>query len=88
MTERNQKKQIVGKVTKKSGDKTVAVTVESLKRHPMYQKVYRVTQKFLAHDNNNMAQVGDKVVISECRPLSKRKSWRVHKILNEQGETK
>jgi small subunit ribosomal protein S17 len=62
-------------------DKTVAVRVERLVRHPRYGRVVRRWKKYLAHDADNRCRVGDWVRIVECRPLSKRKSWRVAAIL-------
>lgn len=63
--------------------KTVVVKVERVYRHPLYQKVMRVADKYKAHDENNQCKVGDKVMIMETRPLSKDKCWRVI-----EGETK
>jgi small subunit ribosomal protein S17 len=58
-------------------NKTVTIAVERLVRHPVYGKFIRRTSKIFAHDENNEAHVGDTVEIVECRPLSKRKSWRI-----------
>ncbi|QQS58778.1 30S ribosomal protein S17 [Candidatus Peregrinibacteria bacterium] len=66
-----------GIVSKKSGDKTVVVTVHRYEMHPKYHKRYRVSKKFHAHDEGNTVQVGDEVVILETRPLSRLKRWRV-----------
>lgn len=66
-----------GTVTSKSGDKSIVVTVNSYKMHPKYQKKYRVSKNFHAHDETNGAQVGDKVTIVESRPISKNKRWKV-----------
>ncbi len=63
-------------------DKTVVVSVERLTRHPLYGKVLRRSTKFKAHDELNDCREGDRVVISECRPLSKEKSWRVTEIVS------
>jgi len=68
---------LTGKVVSNAMDKTVAVAVERLVRHPVYGKFIRRTSKLLAHDENNEAQVGDTVEIAACRPLSKRKSWKI-----------
>jgi small subunit ribosomal protein S17 len=70
-----------GRVVSNAMDKTVAVAVERLVKHPVYGKYIRRTSKLLAHDENNEARVGDTVEITECRPLSKRKSWRLVNIL-------
>jgi small subunit ribosomal protein S17 len=63
-------------------DKTVVVRVERLTRHPLYGKVLRRSTKFKAHDELNDCREGDRVAISECRPLSKEKSWRVTEIVS------
>ena len=70
-----------GRVVSNAMDKTVAVAVERLVKHPVYGKYIRRTSKLLAHDENNEARVGDTVEITECRPLSKRKSWRLVNIV-------
>ncbi len=56
-------------------DKTIVVSVDSSKTHPKYHKKYKRTKKFYAHDEKNTCKVGDKVTISESRPLSKLKRW-------------
>ncbi len=70
-----------GIVVSDKTDKTVVVAVERLKRHPLYGRVQRVTKKFHAHDENNECNVGDRVEMMECRPISKLKRWRVSQIL-------
>ncbi len=80
MEERAQRKVRTGKVISDKMDKTVVVAVEITERHALYQRTVRRTQKFKAHDENNEARVGDKVVIMETRPLSKDKRWRVVEI--------
>jgi small subunit ribosomal protein S17 len=70
-----------GRVVSNAMDKTVSVAVERLVKHPVYGKYIRRTSKLLAHDENNEAQVGDTVEITECRPLSKRKTWRLVNIV-------
>ncbi|MEO6908613.1 MAG: 30S ribosomal protein S17 [Abditibacteriaceae bacterium] len=70
-----------GLVVSTKSDKTAVVAVERLKRHPLYGRVQRVTKKFHAHDENNECNVGDRVEMTECRPLSKLKHWRVSQIL-------
>jgi small subunit ribosomal protein S17 len=67
-------------------DKTAVVAVEMLVKHPMYKKYVRQTSKFMAHDESNECCVGDKVLIVEDRPRSKRKSWRVRRILEKAVE--
>lgn len=66
-------KQIIGTVSSNKGDKTIVVTVHTRKTHPLYRKQYTTTKKFMAHDEQNEAQPGDKVAIEETRPLSSRK---------------
>ena len=62
-------------------DKTVVVAVERTTAHPLYGKVVRRSNKFKVHDENNQCRVGDRVLLRECRPLSKGKSWRLVEIL-------
>jgi small subunit ribosomal protein S17 len=71
----------VGLVTSNGADKSVVVRVENLVMHPLYQKFVRTTSKFMAHDEENTCNEGDRVLIEECRPLSKRKRWRVRKVI-------
>ena len=71
----------VGLVTSAVPDKSVVVKVENLVMHPLYQKFVRTSSKFMAHDEENTCNEGDRVLIEECRPLSKRKRWRVRKVI-------
>lgn len=71
----------VGRVTSDKMDKTVVVSVDYLRRHPIYHKTVRRTSKFKAHDEQNRCQTGDLVMIEETRPLSKTKRWIVREIL-------
>ena len=71
------KRTIIGRVVSDKMDKTVSVAVERLIKHPVYGKYIRRTTKVLAHDANNECKAGDRVAISECRPVSKSKSWAV-----------
>ncbi|OHB20428.1 MAG: 30S ribosomal protein S17 [Parcubacteria group bacterium RIFCSPHIGHO2_01_FULL_47_10b] len=64
-----------GIVTSHVSDKTISVLVATFKVHPKYKKRYRVTRKYLAHDEKNVFKTGDQVVITEHRPISKRKRW-------------
>jgi small subunit ribosomal protein S17 len=75
------RKVLTGKVVSDKMDKTVVVAVETLVRHPLYQRTIRRTKKFKAHDEENSCQTGDKVRMMETRPLSKEKRWRVIEIL-------
>ncbi|CAH1229472.1 MULTISPECIES: 30S ribosomal protein S17 [Paenibacillus] len=81
MTERNDRKVLIGKVVSDKMDKTIVVAVETYKKHELYHKRIKSTKKFKAHDENNQAKIGDTVKISETRPLSKDKSWRLVEIL-------
>lgn len=75
------KRTLEGTVVSDKMDKTVVVAVQRLTPHPLYGRVLRRTRKFKAHDEANDAHVGDRVMITECRPLSKDKSWRVVQVL-------
>ncbi len=75
--QRGHRKVRQGTVVSVSGNKTIVVQVERRKRHPLYGKVIRLTRKFHAHDEENKAVVGDKVSITESRPISKLKRWRL-----------
>ena len=72
-----------GLVVSDKMDKTVVVAVETRKVHPLYKKAIRVTKKYKAHDENNACKIGDKVKISETRPLSKDKHWRVTEVISK-----
>ncbi|MDB5177967.1 MAG: rpsQ [Candidatus Saccharibacteria bacterium] len=68
-------KQLTGIVTSDKADKTIVITVTSRETHPIYGKQYSVNRKYIAHDEKNEAHTGDKVTISETRPISKTKSF-------------
>ena len=74
---------MVGTVISNKMDKTVVVQVERLVKHRMYHKYVRRRAKFSAHDQDNNCQIGDKVMITESRPLSKAKRWRVSEIVEK-----
>lgn len=74
-------KSITGIVSSDKADKTIVVTVRERKTHPLYRKQYTTTTKFMAHDETNKAKVGDKVIIVESRPLSKRKSFTLQAVI-------
>ena len=80
---REQRKRLVGRVTSDKMQKTVVVTVESLKRHPLYNKVVRRTTKYKAHNPNDVAKLGDVVQIVESQPMSREKRWAVERILEK-----
>ncbi len=71
----------VGRVVSDKMDKTVVVSVERLRRHPIYKRVVRLSSKFKAHDEENTARVGDTVRIEESRPLSREKRWTVVEVV-------
>lgn len=71
------KRILQGVVVSDKGDKTIVVNVERRFKHPLLQKIVRRTKKYHAHDETNEFKSGDQVRIEECRPLSKKKSWRV-----------
>ena len=73
----------IGTVSSAKADKTIVVTVRTRKTHPIYHKQYTVSKKFMAHDERNSAQVGDKVSIVETRPLSKRKRYALDHIIEK-----
>ncbi len=75
-------RRVVGRVVSNKMDKSVTVAVERFVQHPVYGKYIRRTTQILAHDENNECNEGDKVAISECRPLSKNKSWRVVEVVD------
>ncbi len=75
------KKELVGIVTSDAMNKTITVSVERLKYHPLYKKGVKRTKKYKAHDEENKAKTGDLVRIRECRPLSKTKRWRLIEII-------
>lgn len=83
MKERGLKRQLVGTVVSDKMDKTVTVLVERLVKHRLYHKYIRRRAKFSAHDEANECNIGDKVLLSESRPLSKTKRWRVSKIIEK-----
>jgi len=74
---------IIGTVSSDKTDKTIVVTVQARKTHPLYRKQYTVSKKFMAHDEQNEAHVGDKVAIVETRPLSARKRFILDKIIEK-----
>ena len=81
--ERNNRKTRIGRVVSDKMDKTIVVAIETKVRHPLYGKIINKTTKFKAHDENNEAQINDKVSLMETRPLSKDKRWRVTGIVEK-----
>ena len=83
MTERSQRKVRSGVVVRNSMTKTVVVNIERHEMHPLYHRVVQKTRHYLVHDEKSECQPGDVVEIMETRPLSKRKRWRVVKVLKK-----
>jgi len=83
MEARAKRKTRVGVVTSDKMQKTVVVKVQTTTRHPLYGKTLRQVRKFKAHNEDNAARAGDKVLIAETRPLSKDKRWRVVQVLEK-----
>lgn len=82
-TTRNLRKERIGVVTSNKMDKTITVAVERKVKHPIYGKFIKKTTRFHAHDEKNEASIGDVVRISETRPLSKTKRWRLVEIVEK-----
>ena len=80
-------KSITGVVSSAKTDKTIVVTVREKKTHPLYRKQFTTSKKFMAHDEKNEAKLGDKVIIVETRPLSKRKRFILDRVV-EKAEVK
>ncbi len=81
--DRNSRKVRQGVVVSDVNDKTIVVSVDSRKPHPVYKKMITTSKKYHAHDENNEAGVGDTVQIMETRPLSKKKRWRLVKVVEK-----
>jgi len=71
------KKQLIGKVISNKMQKTAVVLVGRIKEHPKYKRRFKVKKKYKAHDEKGEYKIGDRVIIEECRPISKEKRWRV-----------
>lgn len=76
-------KEKIGTVVSTKMDKTIVITVEERYAHPIYGKTVKKTRRFMAHDEKNECLLGDKVIISETRPLSRKKRWTLKQILNK-----
>ena len=76
---------LTGQVVSNKMNKSIAVAIERVVRHPTYGKYIRRTTKLLAHDENNEAKAGDTVTIAPCRPLSRHKSWRLVTVVERAG---
>jgi small subunit ribosomal protein S17 len=80
------KRTVTGRVVSDKANKTVSVQVERVIKHPVYGKYIRRTTKVMAHDENNECKSGDRVMISECRPVSKNKAWQVVSVVERAPE--
>ncbi len=80
---RNERKQRTGRVVSNRMDKSITVAVDRQIKHPIYGKFITKTTKYMAHDENNDANIGDLVSIMETRPMSKRKRWRLIEIIEK-----
>jgi len=76
-------KQEIGIVISNKMQKTIVVKIENRYPHPMYAKTLVKTKKYLAHDELEECNIGDQVLLEECRPLSKRKRWKLIKIISK-----
>jgi small subunit ribosomal protein S17 len=80
-------KEKIGLVISNKMNKTIVIKVENRYSHPIYSKIMVKSKKYLAHDEMETCQIGDQVLINECRPLSKRKRWKLVKILSKSSLT-
>src|SRR5437016_1909311 len=78
-------KQFTGTVTSDKADKTIVIAIKTRRTHPLYKKQYSVNSKFMAHDEKNEARIGDLVTISETKPLSARKRFKLERIIERAG---
>lgn len=81
--DRGRRKSITGIVSSDKMDKSRVIVVERRVKHPLYKKYVKKTSKFMAHDEKNESHIGDTVIITETRPLSHRKRWRLVEILEK-----
>lgn len=79
--ERNLRKERIGLVVSNKMDRSIVVEIETKKKHPIYGKFVKQTNKFMAHDEKNDCNIGDTVKIMETRPMSKNKRWRLVEII-------
>ncbi len=77
------RKSMIGTVTSDKMEKTITVSVETVKQHPLYKKTIRTNKKYKAHDENNEAKAGDVVKIMETRPLSRDKRWKLTEVVQK-----
>lgn len=79
--EKSFKKELTGKVVSTKASKTITVQIDTFKMHPLYSKRFKVSKKIAAHDEKEVAKVGDIVTIVECRPLSATKRYRLQAVV-------
>ena len=84
-TERNRRRQLVGRVVSDKMDKTAVVLVTRRFMHPVYKKYITRSKKYYAHDEGNVCQIGDDVIIEASRPISRLKRWRVREVTKSAG---
>ncbi|MGQ0657271.1 MAG: 30S ribosomal protein S17 [Chromatiales bacterium] len=87
MSSNSNRRVVIGEVISTKMDKTIAVRVERIVAHPLYKKYVRRSSKYLAHDEAGECKEGDVVAIEECRPISRRKSWRLAKVIERAAST-
>jgi len=85
-TETDVQRSLTGRVSSDKMDKTVTVTVERRVRHPLYGKIVKRSSKFHVHDEANECNINDVVMIEQCRPISKLKSWRLVKVIEKASQ--
>jgi len=83
MSEAGNKRQLVGRVVSDRMQKTVTVLVERRVRHPLYGKIITRSSRYQAHDEDKACKEGDLVLIEECRPIARTKSWRVIQLVEK-----
>lgn len=86
MTEQSTQRTLTGKVVSDKMDKTITVLIERRVQHPVYGKMIRRSTKLHAHDENNVAKIGDLVTIKESRPMSKTKAWALVEVVEVAGQ--
>ena len=85
---KSKKSTVIGRVVSTSMDKTISIEIERKIKHPLYNKFIFKTTKLMAHDENSSSKVGDTVSLIQSRPISKRKSWSLNKIIQEKKREK
>lgn len=77
------KRIIQGKVVTKAGDKSISILVERRVIHPKYHKIVKRFKKYIVHDEDNAVKVGDVIEAIECKPISKRKAFKLHRVVSQ-----